>query len=126
MTRTNRHVDDHLDRDAHESHAFDRRALVAGAAGALVAAALGGSARAAHITSSAGAGSSCGVRSRARKPAPAGARRRDHELGREGPGSGPPLGAHRPRPLDRCGRTRSARPEGRDALRATASGPAAS
>ena len=54
MTRTNRHVDDHLDRDAHESHAFDRRALVAGAAGALVAAALSGSARAAHVTSSAG------------------------------------------------------------------------
>src|SRR5689334_3390436 len=54
MTRMNRDVDDHLDRDAHESHAFDRRALVAGAAGALVAAAFGGSARAAHVTSSAG------------------------------------------------------------------------
>ena len=54
MTRMNRHVDDHLDPDAHESHSFDRKALVVGAAGALVAAALGGSARAAHVASSAG------------------------------------------------------------------------
>ena len=48
MTRMNRHVDASLDPDAHESHSFDRRTLVVGAAGALVAAALGGSARAAH------------------------------------------------------------------------------
>ena len=54
MTRMNRHVDAYLDPDAHESHSFDRRTLVVSAAGALVAAALGGSARAAHFASSAG------------------------------------------------------------------------
>ena len=51
MTRMNRHVDAYLDPDAHESHSFDRRTLVVGAGGALVAAALGGSARAAHASS---------------------------------------------------------------------------
>ena len=54
MTRMNRNVDASLDLDAHESHSFDRRTLVVSAAGALVAAALGGSARAAHFASSAG------------------------------------------------------------------------
>src|SRR5438093_10278656 len=52
MTRMNRHVDVHL-ADAHGNHSFDRRTLVIGAAGALVAAALGGSARAADFASSA-------------------------------------------------------------------------
>ena len=45
MTRMNPYADAYLDPDAHESHS-DRRTLVVGAAGALVAAALGGSARA--------------------------------------------------------------------------------
>ena len=54
MTRMNRNVDAPLDLDAHESHSFDRRTLVVSAAGALVAAALGGSARAAHFAASAG------------------------------------------------------------------------
>jgi D-alanyl-D-alanine carboxypeptidase len=54
MTRTNRNVDADLDPDTHESHSFDRRTLVVSAAGALVAAALGGSARAAHFAASAG------------------------------------------------------------------------
>jgi D-alanyl-D-alanine carboxypeptidase len=52
MTRMNRHVDAYLDPDAHESHSFDRRTLVVSAAGALLAAALGGSARAAHFAAS--------------------------------------------------------------------------
>src|SRR4051794_39531257 len=54
MTRMNRHVDPSLDPDAPESHSFDRRALVGSAAGVLVAAALGGSARAPHFANSAG------------------------------------------------------------------------
>ena len=54
MTRMNPHVDAYLDPNAHESHSFDRRTLVVGTTGALVAAALGGSARAAHFASSAG------------------------------------------------------------------------
>ena len=51
MTSMNRHIDAYLDPGAHESHSFDRRSLVVSAAGALVAAALGGSARAAHASS---------------------------------------------------------------------------
>jgi D-alanyl-D-alanine carboxypeptidase len=54
MTYMNRHVDAQLDADAHRNRSFDRRTLVAGAAGALVAAALGGSARAAGFAASAG------------------------------------------------------------------------
>ena len=54
MTSMNRNVDPSLHLDDHESHSFDRKTLVVGAAGALVAAALGRSARAAHLAASAG------------------------------------------------------------------------
>jgi D-alanyl-D-alanine carboxypeptidase len=54
MTSMNRNVDASLHLDAHESHSFDRRTLVVGAAGALVAAAFGGSARASRLAASAG------------------------------------------------------------------------
>jgi D-alanyl-D-alanine carboxypeptidase len=50
----NSHADAQLDPDAPANHSFDRRTLVVGAAGALVVAALGGSARAADFVSSAG------------------------------------------------------------------------
>jgi hypothetical protein len=54
MTGMNRNVDASLDPDAHESQSFDRRKLVVGAAGAVVAAALGASARAARFSAPAG------------------------------------------------------------------------
>jgi len=54
MTTMNRNVDASLHLDAHQIHSLDRRKLLVGAAGALVAAALGGSARAAQIAASAG------------------------------------------------------------------------
>ncbi len=46
---TTPHVDPHLGPDAYESHSFNRRTLVLGAAGAVLAAALGQTARAALI-----------------------------------------------------------------------------
>src|SRR4029079_16243297 len=54
MTSMNPNVDESLQLSPERSHSFDRRTLVVGAAGALVAAALGGSARAAHFSASAG------------------------------------------------------------------------
>src|SRR4051794_14994144 len=53
MTRMYRHADARLDPNTHTSRSFDRKTLVVSAAGALLAAALGGSARAATSAASA-------------------------------------------------------------------------